>query len=194
MLAAIAVILADTAGLRDTTDAIEAEGVRRARAWAEGADLRLWVIDGVRRRRQLARGRTTCPARRHLLVLTKADLTAGADRAAAEAWSDAASSIVRGIGDRGRAAWTAGCAACMLRAAEALSGADFPAVTRERHRRRLTEARDHLAAARAGARRSAELAGRGPAPGRPRAGPGHRPRSTSRTFSDEVFATFCIGK
>jgi tRNA modification GTPase len=38
-------LLADTAGLRDTADPIEQEGVRRARAWAEGADLRLWVVD-----------------------------------------------------------------------------------------------------------------------------------------------------
>ena len=40
------VLLADTAGLRETEDEIEAEGVRRARAWAKGASLRLWVVDG----------------------------------------------------------------------------------------------------------------------------------------------------
>ena len=34
------VLLADTAGVRDTTDPIEAEGVRRAQAWAASADLR----------------------------------------------------------------------------------------------------------------------------------------------------------
>ncbi len=38
-----AVTLSDTAGLRDSEDPIEAEGVRRARARAEAADLRLWV-------------------------------------------------------------------------------------------------------------------------------------------------------
>jgi tRNA modification GTPase len=41
------VILADTAGLRDSDDAIEREGVRRARARAEAADLRLLVVDGA---------------------------------------------------------------------------------------------------------------------------------------------------
>jgi tRNA modification GTPase len=46
VLAGYKVLLADTAGLRDATDEIEAEGVRRARAWAEGADLRLWIVDG----------------------------------------------------------------------------------------------------------------------------------------------------
>jgi len=39
------VILADTAGLRDSADPIEAEGIRRARARAESADLRLLVLD-----------------------------------------------------------------------------------------------------------------------------------------------------
>ncbi len=40
------VILADTAGLRDTAETIEAEGVRRARARAEAADLVLLLLDG----------------------------------------------------------------------------------------------------------------------------------------------------
>ena len=40
------VILADTAGLRDTSEIIEAEGVRRARARAESADLVLLLLDG----------------------------------------------------------------------------------------------------------------------------------------------------
>ncbi len=40
------VILADTAGLRDTAEVIEAEGVRRARARAETADLVLLLLDG----------------------------------------------------------------------------------------------------------------------------------------------------
>jgi tRNA modification GTPase len=41
VLAGYKALLADTAGLRDTGDEIEAEGVRRARAWAAAADLRL---------------------------------------------------------------------------------------------------------------------------------------------------------
>jgi tRNA modification GTPase len=39
------VVLADTAGLRKTSDAVEQEGVRRALARAEAADLRLLVLD-----------------------------------------------------------------------------------------------------------------------------------------------------
>jgi tRNA modification GTPase len=37
--------IADTAGLRETDDVIEAEGVRRAKAAAETADLRVFLID-----------------------------------------------------------------------------------------------------------------------------------------------------
>ena len=40
-------LVADTAGLRDTGDAIEQEGVRRAKLWAEGADITLAVFDGA---------------------------------------------------------------------------------------------------------------------------------------------------
>jgi tRNA modification GTPase len=46
-LAGFPVWIADTAGLREATDAIEAEGVRRALARAEEADLRLVVLDAT---------------------------------------------------------------------------------------------------------------------------------------------------
>lgn len=46
-LAGYPLLVADTAGLRDSADAIEREGVRRARAWAEGADLKLAVFDAA---------------------------------------------------------------------------------------------------------------------------------------------------
>jgi len=42
------VLIADTAGLRDTTSAIEQEGVRRAQAWAEHADLIVALFDGAK--------------------------------------------------------------------------------------------------------------------------------------------------
>jgi tRNA modification GTPase len=41
------VILADTAGLRETSEAIESEGVRRALARAESGDLTLLLLDGT---------------------------------------------------------------------------------------------------------------------------------------------------
>ena len=40
------VTLIDTAGIRDTDDPVEQEGVRRARARAAEADLVLWLVDG----------------------------------------------------------------------------------------------------------------------------------------------------
>jgi tRNA modification GTPase len=39
------VIFADTAGLRETKDVIEAEGIRRAKAWAENADFQFVLLD-----------------------------------------------------------------------------------------------------------------------------------------------------
>jgi tRNA modification GTPase len=45
-LAGYPVILADTAGLRDSAEGVEQEGIRRALARAEQADLKLIVLDG----------------------------------------------------------------------------------------------------------------------------------------------------
>jgi tRNA modification GTPase len=39
--------LVDTAGLRDSPDALESEGVERARVAAVGSDLVLWVVDAT---------------------------------------------------------------------------------------------------------------------------------------------------
>jgi tRNA modification GTPase len=41
------VTVIDTAGIRETDDPVEREGVRRARARAEEADLVLWLSDGM---------------------------------------------------------------------------------------------------------------------------------------------------
>ncbi len=46
-LGGVAVVLVDTAGLRDTSDPVEAEGIRRARARAATADLVLHVVDAM---------------------------------------------------------------------------------------------------------------------------------------------------
>ena len=45
IIAGLPITLSDTAGLRETDDAIEGEGVRRARLKAEESDLRIWVVD-----------------------------------------------------------------------------------------------------------------------------------------------------
>jgi len=46
VIGGLAVTISDTAGLRETKDIIEGEGVRRAKEKAVQSDLRLWVVDG----------------------------------------------------------------------------------------------------------------------------------------------------
>ena len=114
------VLIADTAGLRDTDDVIEAEGVSRARAWAEGADLTLLLVPADE-----AEPRDTSNL---WLIRTKGDLVD-----APQAISVATGQGLDALRDRLTAA-----------VIEATSGADFPAATQERHRARLTAARQHL--------------------------------------------------
>jgi tRNA modification GTPase len=64
------VTVIDTAGVRETDDPVEQEGVRRARARAADADLVLWLIDG---RHEEGRGRETGPL---WVVRNKIDLDA----------------------------------------------------------------------------------------------------------------------
>jgi len=175
-----AVTLSDTAGLRDSNDPIEAEGVRRARARAEQAELRLWIR---------APGDPEGPAAAYarpddLLVFTKADI----DRATPP--PDREALVVSTETGEGLGALHDRLAA---RLARDLSGADFPAVTRERHRRRLAEA---LAAVKAGRRaldRAPEMAGDDL-----RRAADSLARVTGaigvEDILGEVFSTFCIGK
>ncbi|MFC7377633.1 tRNA uridine-5-carboxymethylaminomethyl(34) synthesis GTPase MnmE [Brevundimonas sp. GCM10030266] len=174
-----AVTLSDTAGLRDSDDPVEAEGVRRARVRADQAELRLWVrapgdVDGVAA--EYAR-----PG--DLVVLTKADLGAASitDREALTV------STTTGEGMAALHDWIA------ARLARDLSGADFPAVTRERHRRRLEEA---LVSVEAG-RRALDLAPEMAGDDLRRAAEALARVTGAIGVEDilgEVFSTFCIGK
>jgi len=73
--------LADTAGMRDTDDVVEREGIRRARAAQDEADLLLVVVDGsvplTSDDRNLLRSVTD---RKHLVLLNKADLAQTVER------------------------------------------------------------------------------------------------------------------
>lgn len=170
------VILSDTAGLRDSDDPIEAEGVRRARARAQAAELRIWVR---------APGDPAGPAADlvrsdDLVIWSKADL-------APPQGEGLGVSTETGEGLAALHDWLA------ARLARDLSGADFPAVTRARHRRRLEEARTAVVSARAALDRAPELAG-------------DDLRRASAALAavtgavgveeilGEVFANFCIGK
>ena len=72
------VVLADTAGLRASSDAIEQEGVRRARARADEADLRLLVLDATSDwqadRAMLTRQTARWDAEYDIVVVNKTDL------------------------------------------------------------------------------------------------------------------------
>ena len=71
-LAGYPVVLADTAGLRDSADLIEQEGLRRARARAESAELRLFVFDAGRP--EDAAGAVAWPGPDTLVVANKIDV------------------------------------------------------------------------------------------------------------------------
>lgn len=186
VLAGYKVLLADTAGVRDTVEAIEAEGVRRARAWAEDADLRLWVVDASesaghwREASDLAR-----PG--DLLVLNKSDLARGADALAASD-GDLETLSLSVMSDADMAALRAW---LETKVVTTLSGAEFPAATRLRHAESLTEAADRVARAldqaepelaaedvRLAARALERVSG----------------RVDPEAVLDRVFSSFCIGK
>jgi tRNA modification GTPase len=174
------VLFADMAGLRESADPIEAEGVRRARAWAEAADLRLWVVD------------QSAPADLEevvhpgdLLVMNKADLPPGPDAGLPDLETVRVSAKTEAGVD--------GLWATLSARVKALTGGDFPAVTRLRHRRHLQDAAGALRRGQNALARSPELGAEdlrhaAQALGRI-AG-----RIDSEQVLDEVFSSFCIGK
>ena len=175
-----AVTLSDTAGLRDSDDPVEAEGVRRARLRAEQADLRLWVR---------APGDPAGVAAAYiedgdLTVATKSDLGVNLARGGYETL---AVSTTTGDGLAELRDWIA------ARLAQDLSGADFPAVTQERHRLRLLEALESVDAARVALNVAPEMAGDDL-----RRAADALARVTGaigvEDILGEVFSTFCIGK
>ena len=175
-----AVTLSDTAGLRDSDDIVEAEGIRRARRRAAEADLRIWVLgpgDDRKAAEMFVRAND-------LVVLTKADLGV-AVAPGGLAW--VALSTITGEGLDRLEAWLAD------RLARDLSGADFPAVTRERHRLRLSDALAAVDAGRTALDRAPEMAGDDL-----RRAAHALSRVTGQVGVEdvlgEVFSTFCIGK
>jgi len=190
VIAGYKVVAADMAGVRETREAIEGEGVRRARAWADEADLRLWVVDAAagvgawREASDLVR-----PG--DMLLLNKSDLAAGCDAAAALRALDESAERFEVSAETG-----AGLGplreALARRVAADLGGLEFPAVTRARHARVLAEALAHLD--RAGrALETPELAAEDL-----RLAARALERITGRIGAEDVldviFGSFCIGK
>lgn len=185
------VILADTAGLRETTDEVEAEGVRRARLRAGTADLRLWVVDGA------GDAGSAAPAPESLrpgdlCLVAKADLPAGDSvaRALAEA---AALGLEAHVLSARRPEDVAALEAALTRqVVAALGSGEPPAATRLRHAALLSEAKSRLASALAMAEdpelaaEDVRLAARALDRITGRIGP--------EDVLDRIFSTFCIGK
>jgi len=134
-------IIADTAGLREARDAIEAEGVRRAKARAAEADLKLMVLD-VTRPEEADPGVRALIDRDTLVVANKIDL---APNESASAWIDClgATPALRISVKTG-----AGLEALLARLTEELASrfdaTDAPLITRARHRAALEECRAAL--------------------------------------------------
>ncbi len=165
------VTVIDTAGLRETGDEIEAEGVRRARARAASADLTLYLQAAGTVADEVPPGA--------LHVINKSDL---ADPAGAGAFHI---SVARGDGLAGLLAHLTSWAV------EAAAPGDAPALTRARHRAALERAQGHLIAAtgqtdlvlvaeelRLAARALASLTG----------------RIDVEDLLEVIFRDFCIGK
>jgi tRNA modification GTPase len=133
------VILADTAGLRDSADVIEQEGLRRALARAETAELRLFVFDAAYPKQVTATA--AWPGRATLLVANKTDLVA--DRSALPAGALAVSAVTgEGI-------------PALVEAVAVRIASEYdtprPMLTRERHREALETAHQALRRSRAAA-------------------------------------------
>ena len=169
-----AVTLIDTAGLRETADPVEAEGVRRARARAAQADLVISLVGpGV------AMVDTPMGEAARIVVATKADLglaTPGADLAV---------SVLTGAGMDVLQDRLAGFAR------EATAAAGPPPMTRQRHRALVLQARAHLAVA--ALEEESELRGEELRLALGALG-GLTGKVGVEALLDRVFGDFCIGK
>jgi tRNA modification GTPase len=80
-LAGYPVTVLDTAGIREATDPVEREGVRRASEQAAGADLVLWIVDATGGEAvSWGRPAHAAPGAATWIVVNKMDLVTGAQR------------------------------------------------------------------------------------------------------------------
>jgi tRNA modification GTPase len=190
-LAGYRVTLADTAGLRDALDVVEAEGVRRGRAWSEAAALRLFVVDVSEQGEGAWEDETEMLQAGDILVLNKMDQGRPSLVAAGKAFATArVLEVVEASASVGAVSEVE--AILGRRVIDCLSGSDAPTVTRLRHRETLEGALGQL--------------GRALSPGRAAELVAEDVRLVSRALArlsgrigaedvlDKVFSSFCIGK
>jgi len=177
----VPVVLVDTAGVRETRDPIEAEGVRRALARAESADLVLWLAEAN------APSPPSPPsARRVSIVRTKSDLVDSETQRRMAVDGQIVLSARTGVGMDGLIRYLSQEAAAL--------GGEPALVTHARQRHALAEAADRVASAMSVAGTGREeivaeelrLAAR--ALGRVTG------RVDVEDVLDQVFRNFCIGK
>jgi tRNA modification GTPase len=188
------VTLLDTAGIRDSSDPVEREGVRRARARAAAADLVLWVIDaaagGEVALEQLDR---EFPDTEKWLIWNKIDLLSPLRLKSLNSIIFRLSHPYHFISTVTLSGLDELYPALVARATRFLGGGEPAIVTRERHRRALEEAANSLRRAllpgdgevdliaeelRLAARALARLTG----------------RIDVEDILDVIFRDFCIGK
>jgi tRNA modification GTPase len=193
VLAGFPVWIADTAGLREAADAIEAEGVRRALERAEEADLRLGLVEG-----QSEASEAAAIAERlrpgDLLVSTKRDIPHGAAfYEAFQVYEDLGLDYPAWVSVKTGEGLAELEASIAKRVAEALGREEAPVLTRARHRRLVEEARGALLRAIPALDQGAELAAEDVRVAADQIG-----RLTGRIdvedLLDEIFSSFCIGK
>jgi tRNA modification GTPase len=188
VLAGYPVWIADTAGLREAADAIEAEGVRRALARAEGADLRIGVVEAAA---DVPGSVSAMLGSGDLLVRSKVDLGPPAPPPASTDDAGEAPAVrvsaITGVGLPALEALLA------QRVTEALGREEAPVLTRARHRRLVEEARAALQRAIPALDEGAELAAEDVRVAADQIG-----RLTGRIDVEdllgEIFSSFCIGK
>lgn len=184
VLGGFPVILADTAGLREAGDSIEAEGVRRALARAEDADLRLGVADVSRE--------TSPPILARLrpgdaIILNKTDLASPDAITSPDGVERFELAARTGAGLEALETWLGE----TIRAR--LSRRESPALSRARHRQAVGRALEHLQAARVRLLDAPELASAEVQLGL-RALESLTGRIDVEDVLDRVFSQFCIGK
>lgn len=190
-LAGVVASIADTAGIRGMAgDVIEEEGIKRARARAENADIRLLAVDPADASEQSMTGLFALLRPGDFLLRTKADLAAGASRSgtalpAPEGVQALDVSVKSGEGMERLVA--------ALTEAAGAAGPEGPALTRARHVAAVEEALAALARAEANIVRAPELAA-------------EDARLAARALGKitgavgvedvlgEIFSSFCIGK
>jgi tRNA modification GTPase len=179
-LGGVPVILTDTAGLREAAGQVEAEGVRRALARAEAADVVLWLVDATA---PVWEPPAALKAKSCVVALNKIDLAPGAG----EGRNALPVSARTGQGLEGLIGTLEDQAALATE-----GGAGSPLITQARHRVELEGTRDALQrfgdASLSPELKAEEL----------RIAAHHLGRLTGRIDVEEVlgaiFAEFCIGK